>query len=149
MAFMNPTATSASDCPEKGPRSWTVSGSTAGGAEVTGLTETTLPVSGTPAVQAASPSSVARTTIGRRRRDRRLPTDGDLRDGLGLRLRLGRVAVGRLGLGVDGRKGHGEGRAVADLALHVDRAPVQVHVLQGDGQPQAGAAQGPGPVDVG
>ena len=34
-----------------------------GGVEVTGLTETTSPVWGTPAVQAASPSSVATVRI--------------------------------------------------------------------------------------
>src|SRR4029453_6625154 len=89
MAFMNPTATSLSDCPEKGLlTSWKASGSTGCGAEVTGLTTTTSPVLGTPAVQAASPGRVARATRGRRSRARRLPTDGDLRDGRGLGLRL-------------------------------------------------------------
>src|SRR5215217_4550306 len=102
MAFMNPTATSLADCPEKGPlTSWKASGSTGVGAEVTGLTTTTLPVWGTPAVQAASPSRAARATRGRRDRTRRrLSTDGDLRQGRRLRLRLGRLAVGRLRLGI-------------------------------------------------
>src|SRR5215207_7551109 len=150
IAFMNPTATSVSDCPENGPttsrRAW---GSTGGGVEVTELTETTFPVSGTPAVHAARPASTARMTTGRRRREGWLATDGDLREGRRLGLGLGRLAVRRLQLGVDGGQGDGEGGAPADLALHVDRAPVQVHVLQRDGQPQPGAAEGPGPVHVG
>ena len=60
---------------------------------VTGLTDTTLPVSGTPAVQVASPSRATSAAIGRRRRRKgRLPTDGDLRDGRRLRLGLGSAA---------------------------------------------------------
>src|SRR5215217_4574688 len=150
MAFMNPTATSVSSCPMRGPpRSWGASASTDGGAEVTELTETTSSVWGTPAEQAASPPSTARTTTARRSRAGRLPTDGDLRDGRRLGLPGGRLAVRRLRLGVDGRQGDGEGGAMADLALDVDRAPVQVHVLERDGQPESGAAEGPGPVHVG
>src|SRR5829696_7618623 len=150
MAFMNPTATSVSSCPMRGPpRSWGASASTDGGAEVTELTETTSSVWGTPAEQAASPPSTARTTTARRSRAGRLPTDGDLRDGRRLGLPGGRLAVRRLRLGVDGREGDGEGGAMADLALDVDRAPVQVHVLERDGQPEPGAAEGPGPVHVG
>src|SRR5262245_57270612 len=109
MAFMYPAATSVSDCPGVGsPTSWRASASSGGGVVVTGLTDTTLPVWGTPAWQAARPSRAASTAVGRRRRTRRLPTDGDLRDGCRLGLRLGRQAVLRLGLGIDRRQGDGE-----------------------------------------
>src|SRR6266545_2294014 len=151
MADMNPCATRVSESPAAGPPPSSIAPASAtGGGGWIGLTVTTSPVRGTPAVQEASVSA-ASPAASRARRVRPLATDGDLRRGCRLRLRLGRggLVAARLRLGLDGRQGDGEGRALADLAADADRPAVQVHVLQRDGQAEPGAAKGPGAVHVG